>query len=55
MSAVAVVAIVCMTLAGAASLDDLSMGLVAPGDLGTSYPWHKVSGDQNPDPAVAND
>jgi hypothetical protein len=47
------VAAVYAGLVGVASLEDPSMDLVAPGDLGSSYLWHKVSGDQNSDPAVA--
>jgi hypothetical protein len=47
------VAAVYAGLVGVASLEDPSMDLVVPGDLGSSYLWHKVSGDQNSDPAVA--
>jgi hypothetical protein len=48
------VAAVYASLVGVKSLEDPSMDLVTAGDLENSYLWHKVTGDQNSDSAVAN-
>jgi hypothetical protein len=36
------------------SAENPSMNRVTPGDLENSFLWHKVSGDQNMDPAVVS-
>ncbi len=48
------VAAVYAGLVGVKSMEDPSMSLVTVGDLETSYLWHKVSGDENTDPAVVS-